>query len=87
VATKTYDVIDAGEMLTIEQTKGCINFQLRETSRLLARYYGDALRPVGLRITEFNVFAIVGPDRADYDRRRWLTLLDWSAARSLPNCP
>ena len=36
-------------MIAINKTRGCLNFQLRRTSRLLARYYDDALRPFGLR--------------------------------------
>jgi DNA-binding MarR family transcriptional regulator len=46
-------------MISIDKTKSCINFQLRRTSRLLARYYDDALRPFGLRITQFNILAVL----------------------------
>jgi DNA-binding MarR family transcriptional regulator len=46
-------------MIPIKKTKGCVNFQLRRTSRLLARYYDDALRPRGLRITQFNILAVL----------------------------
>jgi DNA-binding MarR family transcriptional regulator len=43
----------------IEKTQGCLNFQLRRTSRLVSRYYDDALRPLGLRITQFNILAVL----------------------------
>lgn len=46
-------------MIAINKTRGCLNFQLRRTSRLLARYYDDALRPFGLRITQFNILAVL----------------------------
>jgi DNA-binding MarR family transcriptional regulator len=46
-------------MTAIGKTRGCLNFQLRRTSRLLARYYDDALRPFGLRITQFNILAVL----------------------------
>lgn len=46
-------------MVRIEKTQGCLNFQLRRTSRLLGRYYDDALRHLGLRITQFNLLAVL----------------------------
>ena len=46
-------------MVSIEKTQVCLNFQLRRTSRLLGRYYDDALRPLGLRITQFNLLAVL----------------------------
>jgi DNA-binding MarR family transcriptional regulator len=46
-------------MIAIDKTRGCLNFQLRRTSRSLARYYDDALRPHGLRITQFNILAVL----------------------------
>ena len=46
-------------MVSIDRTRGCFNFQLRRTSRLLRRYYDDALRPIGLRITQFNILAVL----------------------------
>jgi DNA-binding MarR family transcriptional regulator len=46
-------------MVSIEKTQGCLNFQLRRTSRLLGRYYDKTLRPLGLRITQFNLIAVL----------------------------
>jgi DNA-binding MarR family transcriptional regulator len=43
----------------IEKTRDCLNFQLRRTSRQVSRYYDDALRSLGLRITQFNILAIL----------------------------
>jgi DNA-binding MarR family transcriptional regulator len=43
----------------IEKTRGCLNFQLRKTTRQVSRYYDDALRPLGLRITQFNILAVL----------------------------
>ena len=43
----------------IEKTQGCLNFQLRRTSRQVSRYYDDALRPLGLRITQFSILAVL----------------------------
>src|SRR5215472_17100279 len=46
-------------MVPIEKAQGCLNFQLRRTSRLLGRYYDDALRHLGLRVTQFNLLAVL----------------------------
>jgi len=37
----------------------CLCHNLRKTSRLLTQYYDEALRPVGLRITQFTLMATV----------------------------
>lgn len=37
----------------------CLCHNLRKTSRLLTQYYDDALRPSGLRITQFTLLATV----------------------------
>lgn len=46
-------------MTQIEKTQRCLNFQLRRISRPISRYYDDALRPLGLRITQFNILAVL----------------------------
>jgi len=46
-------------MTPIKKTQGCLNFQLRRTSRQVSRYYDDALRPIGLRISQFNILAML----------------------------
>lgn len=43
----------------LEETRGCLNFLLRRTSRIVARHYDDALRPHGLRATQFNVLSVL----------------------------
>jgi DNA-binding MarR family transcriptional regulator len=43
----------------IEDTRGCLNFQLRRTARQVGRYYDDALRPLSLRVSQFNVLAVL----------------------------
>jgi DNA-binding MarR family transcriptional regulator len=43
----------------IEDTRGCLNFQLRRTARQVSRYYDDALRPLSLRVSQFNVLAVL----------------------------
>ncbi|TGK79166.1 MarR family transcriptional regulator [Leptospira noumeaensis] len=35
----------------------CLNLSLRRTSRLITNYYDSALRPSGLRITQFTLLA------------------------------
>jgi len=37
----------------------CLCHNLRKTSRQLTQYYDDALRPAGLRITQFTLMAAV----------------------------
>lgn len=51
--------LELAAMVSIEETQGCLNFQLRRTSRVLGRYYDNALRPLGLRITQFNLLAVL----------------------------
>jgi len=46
-------------MTRIEKTRACLNFQLRRTSRQVSRYYDEALRPLGLRVSQFNILAII----------------------------
>ena len=43
----------------LEDTRGCWNFLLRRTSRIIARHYDVALRPFGLRSTQFNMLAVL----------------------------
>lgn len=43
----------------LEDTRGCMNFIIRRTSRMIGRHYDDALRPHGLRSTQFNVLAVL----------------------------
>lgn len=37
------------------RAKECINFDVRRAARVIARHYDDALRPVELKITQFNM--------------------------------
>ncbi|TGK55553.1 MarR family transcriptional regulator [Leptospira kanakyensis] len=37
----------------------CLNLSLRRTSRLITNYYDSALRPSGLRITQFTLLAAI----------------------------
>jgi DNA-binding MarR family transcriptional regulator len=46
-------------MTPIKKTQGCLNFQLRRTARQVSRYYDDALRPLALRISQFNILAVL----------------------------
>ena len=43
----------------IEDTRGCVNFLVRRSARLIGRHYDLALKPVGLRATQFNVLAVL----------------------------
>jgi DNA-binding MarR family transcriptional regulator len=45
--------------IPIEQTRGCLNLHLRRVSRQVSRHYDDALRPAGLRITQFTILAVL----------------------------
>jgi DNA-binding MarR family transcriptional regulator len=47
----------------IKKTRGCLNFHLRHTSRLVNRHYDDALRPLGLRISQFNILSVLAQTR------------------------
>jgi DNA-binding MarR family transcriptional regulator len=38
-----------------EEVLDCVSFRLRRTARMVAKRYDDALRPVGLRNTQFSV--------------------------------
>ncbi len=43
----------------LEETRGCLNFLVRRSARLIGRHYDTALKPTGLRATQFNVLAIL----------------------------
>jgi DNA-binding MarR family transcriptional regulator len=44
---------------SIERTRGCLNLHLRRVTRQVSRHYDDALRPVGLRVTQFTILAVL----------------------------
>lgn len=48
----------------LEETRGCLNFLVRRTSRIVGRYYDAVLKPTGLRATQFNVMAVLAQTRA-----------------------
>ncbi len=43
----------------IEHTNNCLNLMLRMSSRIVGRYYDDALRPLGLKATQFNILSVL----------------------------
>jgi DNA-binding MarR family transcriptional regulator len=46
-----------------EEALDCVSYRLRRTARVIAKRYDDALRPVGLRNTQFtmiNALALLG---------------------------
>lgn len=43
----------------IEDAKQCLNFQIRSTARVVSRHYDDALRPTGLRVTQFSILTVL----------------------------
>jgi DNA-binding MarR family transcriptional regulator len=43
----------------LEETRACLNFLVRRTSRIVGRYYDAALKPTGLRATQFNVMSVL----------------------------
>jgi DNA-binding MarR family transcriptional regulator len=48
----------------LEETKECLNFVVRRTSRIVGRYYDAALKPTGLRATQFNVMSVLAQSGA-----------------------
>jgi DNA-binding MarR family transcriptional regulator len=43
----------------LEETRGCLNFAVRRSARIVGRYYDTALKPTGLRATQFNMMAVL----------------------------
>lgn len=43
----------------LEETKGCLNFLMRRSSRIIGRHFDAMLKPTGLRSTQFNVLAVL----------------------------
>jgi DNA-binding MarR family transcriptional regulator len=43
----------------LEETRGCLNFLVRRSARIVGRYYDTALKPTGLRATQFNMMAVL----------------------------
>jgi DNA-binding MarR family transcriptional regulator len=48
----------------LEETRGCLNFLVRRTARIVGRYYDAILKPTGLRATQFNVMAVLAQSGA-----------------------
>ncbi len=46
-------------MARLEETQGCLNFIVRRTSRIVGRYFDAALKPTGLKATQFNVMSVL----------------------------
>ncbi len=44
----------------LSEAANCLNYNLRRTSRLVNRYYEQALKPAGLRAGQFNLLVPVG---------------------------
>jgi len=44
---------------TLAQVTGCACFNLRKASRAVTQLYDDALRPTGLRTTQFSLLALL----------------------------
>jgi DNA-binding MarR family transcriptional regulator len=45
---------------TLTAAQGCINFQFRKTARSLSHFYDAALRPAGIRSTQFTMLVVIG---------------------------
>lgn len=43
----------------IEETRDCLHFRLRRITRLLTRHYDQVFRQLGLRVTQFNILAVL----------------------------
>ena len=43
--------------MRLEDTQQCLNFLVRRAARIMARHFDDALRPAGLRATQFTLLA------------------------------
>ena len=43
----------------LEEARQCLNFRLRRVSRLVGQHYDAALRPAGLRATQFSLLVVV----------------------------
>jgi DNA-binding MarR family transcriptional regulator len=49
-------MVDADKAKVLaEEVLDCVSFRLRRAARMVAKRYDDALRPVGLRNTQFSV--------------------------------
>jgi DNA-binding MarR family transcriptional regulator len=48
----------------LEETRGCLNFLVRRSARIVGRCYDTALKPTGLRATQFNVMAVLAQSGA-----------------------
>ncbi len=63
----------------------CLNLSLRRTSRLITNYYDSALKPSGLRITQFTLLAAIEyePDPSITDLARLTDIDRTTLQRSL----
>lgn len=54
--------MDASEINTLQY---CACFRLRAAARKVSKMYEDALRPVGLRVTQFTMLAMISGTKPD----------------------
>ncbi|MFZ5630359.1 MAG: hypothetical protein ACOY5B_14610, partial [Spirochaetota bacterium] len=48
----------------------CLNFNLRRTSRAVTQYYDEALKPTGVKVTQFTILMAIASQstgRSDHD--------------------
>lgn len=43
----------------------CLNFNLRRTSRAVTQYYDEALKPTGVKVTQFTILMAIASESAD----------------------
>ncbi len=47
----------------------CLNFNLRRTSRAVTQYYDDALKPTGVKVTQFTILMAIASQAGKRDER------------------
>ena len=72
---------EVGDRWNPGQVSACNCFNLRQATRLVTQRYDSALRPAGLKATQFSVLAVAQSEgEMPLGREQWSSLLDDLAA-------
>jgi hypothetical protein len=48
----------------------CLNFNLRRTSRAVTQYYDEALKPTGVKVTQFTILMAIASEWQSHQNLR-----------------
>jgi len=62
----------------------CLNFNLRRTSRAVTQYYDEALKPTGVKVTQFTILIAIASQSVGAQTKQSLPVLSGKGAQAKP---